>query len=129
VRGVQPRSDRGGSAEEGSATIWVLGCSAVVACAGLFIGVVGLFAISRHRTATIADLAALAAAQRVARGSDGCAAARMVVQAQNAKLAQCTVDAGKSGVVSVLVEQRPVGLLDGLGTVRVRSRAGPAGVR
>jgi secretion/DNA translocation related TadE-like protein len=126
---TRSRNERGRHSEEGSATVWVLGCSAVLACAGLFVGAVGMCAVSRHRTAMIADLAALAAAQRAASGSDGCVAARLVTQAQDATLAQCTADAAHAGVVSVVVEQRPVGLLAGLGTVRVRSRAGPSGVR
>jgi secretion/DNA translocation related TadE-like protein len=115
-----------GDPEGGSATIWVLGCTAVLACAGLFVGAAGLVAVSRHRTATVADLAALAGAQSAARGTDACATAAAVARAQRAWLAQCA-DA-PTGVVDVLVEQEPVGFLVGLGTVRISARAGPARV-
>ncbi|MCW2637141.1 MAG: Helicase/secretion neighborhood TadE-like protein, partial [Blastococcus sp.] len=47
--------------DRGSATVWVLALSAVLAVLGVAIALVAAAAVARHRAGTAADLAALAA--------------------------------------------------------------------
>jgi secretion/DNA translocation related TadE-like protein len=113
------------SRESGSATIWVLGMSAVVAAAAAVVLTAGLVSIVRQRATTTADLAALAGARAATSGTDPCATAAVVAAAQHAALTGC-VEAG-DGSVEVQIEQPLTGALAGRGAVRVRARAGPAG--
>ena len=80
--------------DHGSATIWLLGLSglvALVAAAGLLAAAA---AAARQRADAAADLGALAGAAATARGGDSCAAAAAVVRANGAELQSCVVGPG-----------------------------------
>lgn len=116
---------RGGPADRGSGTVWVLALSAVLAVLGAAGLLVGVAAVTRHRAGTAADLAALAAAGRAAVGyPDACAAAAAVARADGAVLESCEVGPGAVVAVGVRVPVRigPFGTLSS----RARARAGPA---
>lgn len=110
--------------ERGSATVWVVALSGVLAAIGVAAVLVGVAVIGRHRAAAAADLAALAAAERAVRGDPAaCAVAEQVAGANGARLAACTVGGGAVVEVAVAVPVRlgPLGVLD----AGARARAGP----
>jgi secretion/DNA translocation related TadE-like protein len=110
--------------ERGSATVWVLALSGVLATIGLAALLVGTAVVGRHRATTAADLAALAAAGQAVLGRPGaCAAAAEVAAANSAELTACTVSDGAVVEVRVSVPVR-LGLL-GVHTATGRARAGP----
>jgi secretion/DNA translocation related TadE-like protein len=112
--------------DTGSATIWVLLAAALLSAVAGLVVVRGLVAVERQRAASVADLAALAAAAHVLDGqSAACARAGAVARASRAQLASCTVDADDSVLVRVLVP--PAGPLAGFPPLRVSARAGPTG--
>ena len=116
---------RGPSDERGSATVWVIALSAVLAVLAAAVVLVGSATVARHRAGTAADLAALAAAGRAVLGEpDACDLADRVARANAAALVSCSVDG--SSVVDVRVDV-PV-RLGGLGVhvASARARAGPA---
>lgn len=114
-----------GGPERGSATVLVLGLVAVlalVAAVGTALAGVG---VARHRAASAADLAALAAASRAVEGGlAACDAARTTARASGAVLARCALDGRTAEVVAVV---QPPGPLGALGQAQSRARAGPAG--
>jgi secretion/DNA translocation related TadE-like protein len=106
------------SNDAGAATV----VTAVAACAlcALFavVLVLGQAVAARHRAASTADLAALAAADRALWGPGvACGAARRLAEAQDARLVSCSID----GPVADVTAQVASGLLAPV----VRSRAGP----
>ncbi|WTG93774.1 flp pilus-assembly TadE/G-like family protein [Kitasatospora sp. NBC_01560] len=118
-------SGRGGDA--GSATVWlvafaVLGCAVFTATLA-----VGAVVAARHRAESAADLAALAAADRLLLDADGgCGRAAGIAGAQAATVVSCTVDR-EADAVEVVAEVPVRGLPVRLpvGPARARSRAGP----
>jgi secretion/DNA translocation related TadE-like protein len=114
----------GCSRERGSATVWVLAFSAVLATIGLAVVLVGAAAVARHRATAAADLAALAAAGQAVLGRPGaCAVAAEIAEANLAELTACTVD--EESVVEVRVRV-PVHLGRlGNHSATGRARAGP----
>lgn len=121
------RAAAGRGADAGSATVWlvafaVLGCAAFTATLA-----VGAAAGARHRAESAADLAALAAADRLLLDVDGgCGRAAGIAAAQAATVVSCTVDREADAVE--LVAEVPVGGLPvrlPVGPARARSRAGP----
>jgi secretion/DNA translocation related TadE-like protein len=111
--------------DAGSATVLALGLACVLAVTGAAAIGVGGAAAARHRAASAADLAALAAAGSLDAGPPGaCAAARRTAGAAGADVVTCAV-AGRT--VTVVAEVRPGGVLGRLGTARARARAGPVG--
>jgi secretion/DNA translocation related TadE-like protein len=108
--------------EAGSATVLVLGLTALVWVAGLAVLLLAQVADARARAATAADLAALAAASHVASG-DACRAATRVVGAQSAELGSCRV-AGWTVQVTARVPLR--GALRWFPQAQARARAGPS---
>ena len=113
-----------GSRERGSATAWVLVLAAVVAVVAMGAVLVGAAVVTRHRAASAADLAALAAAgQAVAGNPSACVIAARVAEANAAELTRCEV--GPGAVVDV--EVRVAARLGGLGVREAvgRARAGP----
>ncbi|MGW2253538.1 Rv3654c family TadE-like protein [Kitasatospora sp. NPDC001660] len=118
---------RGGSADTGSATVWLLafamlGCSVFAATMSF-----GAVVVARHRAEAAADLAALAAADRLLLDPDGgCGRALGIVAAQGAGLVSCAVDRDEDAV-EVVAEVPVVGLPVRLpvGPARARARAGP----
>ncbi|RBY74656.1 hypothetical protein DQ238_21470 [Geodermatophilus sp. TF02-6] len=117
------RSSRS-AGERGSATVWVVALSGVLAAIGVAAVLVGAAVVGRHRATGAADLAALAAAERAVRGdSRACAVAAEVARANGAHLTACTVDG--ASVVEVAVEV-PVRLGPvGAHRAGARARAGP----
>ncbi|QVQ50363.1 flp pilus-assembly TadE/G-like family protein [Spiractinospora alimapuensis] len=106
--------------DRGSGTIWVLTWCVLVWFVALTFVLLGSVRVDRHRAATAADLAALATAQRDARGaSTPCAAAEEVAAANDAELVECTV----RGTVADITVELP--LRHWPATVTARSRAGP----
>ncbi|WNV76219.1 Rv3654c family TadE-like protein [Geodermatophilus sp. DSM 44513] len=110
--------------ERGSATVWVVALSGVLAAIGVAAVLVGTAVVGRHRAAAAADLAALAAAERAVRGDPGaCTTAGEVAAANGARLTACTLGGG--AVVEVAVEV-PVRLGPlGVPAAGARARAGP----
>ncbi|MEU0941050.1 Rv3654c family TadE-like protein [Embleya sp. NPDC005971] len=85
---MNPRS----SAQEGSATLWVVAFALVPLCMAAFVFAFAGAVAARHRAAAAADLAALAAAARAAAGAnpeEACALARRVARAQHADPTHC----------------------------------------
>ncbi|QES42960.1 hypothetical protein DEJ49_20025 [Streptomyces venezuelae] len=109
---------RGAGRDRGAATVWVV---VVMAVLGVICGAVLAMTqvvVARHRAGGAADLAALAAADRWAAGSDeACAGAGRVAAAQGARVVRCGVR-GETSAVSVSSSAGPF-------TVTVRARAGP----
>jgi secretion/DNA translocation related TadE-like protein len=110
--------------ERGSATVWVIALTGVLAAIGVAAVLVGAAVVGRHRASAAADLAALAAAEHAVRGDPAaCAAAGEVAGANGARLTACTV--GDAAVVDVAVAV-PVRLGPlGVSQAGARARAGP----
>jgi secretion/DNA translocation related TadE-like protein len=115
------------SGDRGSATVWVIALSAVLAVVGTAVVLVGAATVARHRAEAAADLAALAAAGRVAGGEpDACGLAAEVARANAARLASCAVGADAVVELRVSVPVR-LGRL-GVWAASARARAGPVPV-
>ena len=79
--------------------------------------------VARHRAASAADLAALAAADRAREGSAvACRAAQAIAVAHDARLTRCDLDGEIADVTAAV--PLPTGLR-GLGPATARARAGP----
>ncbi len=105
--------------DRGAATVWT--AFAVCALCVVFGAVLALgqAVAVRHRAGGAADLAALAAADRVLWGEQvACAAAGRVAAAQGAELVECGVAGAEAEVTTRVVR--------GLWAPAVRARAGPA---
>ncbi|MGW4897926.1 Rv3654c family TadE-like protein [Kitasatospora sp. NPDC004240] len=119
-----------GRLDTGSASVWLLALG-LIGCA-VFGAVLSLGAViaARHRAESAADLAALAAADRLLLDEDGgCARAAGIAAAQRSVLVSCRVEPS-ADAVEVVVEVPVTGLppeLAGLelGPARARARAGP----
>jgi secretion/DNA translocation related TadE-like protein len=111
--------------DDGSATVLLLALAAVVLLLGALTATLGAVAVARHRAASAADLAALAAADRALEGEGvACQAAARAAAAVSAGLEGCRL----IGLVAdVVVGVRPPGALGSWGVARGHSRAGPAG--
>jgi secretion/DNA translocation related TadE-like protein len=110
--------------ERGSATVWVVALSGVLAAIGVAAVLVGSAVVGRHRAAGAADLSALAAAERAVRGDPrACAVAEDTAAANGARLTGCAVEGGAVVEVTVDVPVRlgPLGVARAAG----RARAGP----
>ena len=107
--------------EQGSVTLFVVSCLALVLLLGAALGVV-VAMVSSHRVAqSAADLAALAAAG--ARNGDPCAAGAAIARANGARQVSCRVE-GRDVLVRVVVEGP--GWLGQVGDLGAMARAGPA---
>ncbi|MGW1989711.1 Rv3654c family TadE-like protein [Embleya sp. NPDC001921] len=110
------------SAQEGSATLWVVALALVPMCVAAFVFVFAGAVAARHRAGAAADLAALAAAGRAAAGADAgeaCALAHRVARAQHTELTRCRLAAGFAEVD--VTAPAPAGR-----TARATARAGPS---
>ncbi|MFJ8801599.1 Rv3654c family TadE-like protein [Streptomyces sp. NPDC102487] len=106
--------------DQGSATVWAVGAMAALCAVFFVVLATGHAAVTRHRAAGAADLAALAAADHWSDGGTvACARADRVARAQNARLVRCAVE-GEISDVTAASE-------DGLFTSEARARAGPPG--
>jgi secretion/DNA translocation related TadE-like protein len=109
--------------DDGAATVLVLGLCAVVLLAGTVAAALGAVAVARHRAASAADLAALAAASRVLEGRHvACGAAELVARRADARLRSCRVEGWEVVVEAAVV---PPGAVGALGSAVVIARAGP----
>jgi secretion/DNA translocation related TadE-like protein len=117
----------GPMADEGSATVWVLGCAALLALVTAVAVLRGAAVLARHRAEGTADLAALAAAAHIGLDPAGCAAAADIAAANGARVQSCVQSQGadvRSGVVVVRVVM-PVRLPGvAVGSVSASARAG-----
>ncbi|MER7751151.1 Rv3654c family TadE-like protein [Kitasatospora sp. NPDC097643] len=129
---ARARSDRvaatgGRGPDAGSATVWLL--SLALLGTGTFAATISVGAVlgARHRAESAADLAALAAADRLLLDPDGgCGRAAGIAAAQGAALVSCAVDR-PADAVEVVAEVAAGGLPVRLpvGPARARARAGP----
>jgi secretion/DNA translocation related TadE-like protein len=102
----------------------VLAFASVLALVGALAASVGAVAVARHRAASAADLAALAAADRALDGpGPACAAAEVAAGAVGASLELCTISGDIADVVAAV---RPGGAIGSWGVARSHSRAGPS---
>ncbi|MDI2127926.1 Rv3654c family TadE-like protein [Yinghuangia seranimata] len=111
--------------DSGSATVWAAVWALVPVWAVLVVLAYGGAVGARHRAASAADAAALAAATQAGLGAaeaEACAAAGRLAERHRAVLVGCTV---RSGFADVVAEVRPVRPLDRFGAARVPARAGP----
>lgn len=109
--------------DRGSGTVLVLCVAALLAATGAVLAVLGAAAVARHRAASAADLAALAAADRAPEGEPAaCAAAAGTARAVGAEVVSCGLE---GDVATVVVAVRAGGALRGLGPARATARAGP----
>ncbi|MEU6643293.1 Rv3654c family TadE-like protein [Saccharomonospora sp. NPDC046836] len=109
--------------DAGSATVWAAG--AVIALLGLagVLWLLGGAVVTRHRAASAADLAALAAAGNADHGTAAaCARADEVVERMGARLRECRFERWDA---LVIVEAAGPGLLARFGPAIARARAGP----
>lgn len=128
---ARPASDR----DAGSASLWALSLAMVLWVCVASVVLAGVAVVARHRAATAADMAALAAASVIARSDvtahpDGelsaCTAADAVALANDAIVTRCQV-IGQVADVSTSVRIPALSWLGGLGLdiVSARARAGP----
>jgi len=111
------------SGERGSATLVAVAMMAVLMSITLGGTVVGSAVIARHRAQAAADLAALAAAGRIASGpQSACGFAGSVAAANGAKVSGCTVE--ELDVVVTVEVAVSLGSL-GIAPAAAAARAGP----
>lgn len=117
--------------DEGSGTVLVLSLVAVVAVLAMSVGLLGTVVLARHRAESAADLAALAAADLFldpltpapgGAGGDPCRQARIVAEANGARLVECRGDLASAVTVRVAVALP--GALGPLGPAFAVARAG-----
>jgi secretion/DNA translocation related TadE-like protein len=116
----------------GSASVWVLACSALVLLIGVATSLRTAAVLARHRAESAADFAALAAAGRIGIGGDSCGAAAALAAANGAALVRCRAKLGpdgRIGTVDVAVSL-PVRLpVLGIERVIATARAGRLGTQ
>ncbi len=110
--------------QRGSATVLVLAMMAVLVFVAAASAVVVAMVVVHRAAQSAADLAALAGAQAVAEGGDGCAKAALVAAANGARVADCLVT---GRVIDVTVHVTGPHWLGQRADLVARSRAGPAG--
>lgn len=115
-------SRRAGRDERGSATVPAVAVLGLLLLVGAALGAVGALVAAHRGAQSTADLAALAAAEALAEGADGCAAASRVARANGGELLSCA-PAGREARVVVRV---PGPHWRGLATdPEAEARAGP----
>ena len=114
--------------EAGSASIWLVALLMLAGCALLAVLGLGAAVAARHRAESAADLAALAAADRMLEDPAGaCGTAARVASAQQARLTSCVLrsDAAQDSVQVSVEAPLPGRLFADLPPARGRARAGP----
>jgi secretion/DNA translocation related TadE-like protein len=111
------------SPDGGSATLLVVIAATVLLMVGAALTVVVAMVADHRRAQAAADLAALAGAQALARGSDGCATAAGFAQANGARLLSCVA---RGREIEVRVEVSGPRWLGQTPDLTARARAGPA---
>ena len=110
-------------AERGSATPFAIACLGLLVLLAAALGVVAAMVHAHRRAQSAADLGALATAQAVAAGADGCAAGGRVAEANHAAVTSCQV-AGRE--VRLRVEVTGPHWLGQTADLTAEARAGPA---
>lgn len=110
--------------ERGAATLLVLAMTGLLMFVGLGLSGVAAIVLTQRSAQAAADLAALAGASAAMSGSDACAAAATIAEANGAKLAHCRL-AGR--VVTVAVTAPGPRMIDRRYDVTAEARAGPIG--
>lgn len=111
------------SADQGSATVISVVLVAVLLVLCTLLVSFGAAVITRRKAQTVADLAALAGAVKIVRGTEqACAAARSVVENSRAHLLRCVC---QDWEVFVEISVKPSGNLPLLTSVHAQARAGP----
>ncbi|MDH6703360.1 secretion/DNA translocation related TadE-like protein [Kitasatospora sp. MAA19] len=127
ARTVRAAAVGGRGPDTGSATVWLLALAMLGTAVFAATIAVGGVVAARHRAESAADLAALAAADRLLLDPDGgCGRASGIAAAQGAALVSCAVDRAGDAVevvAEVAVGGLPVRLP--VGPARARARAGP----
>jgi secretion/DNA translocation related TadE-like protein len=77
--------------ERGSVTLLVVAMAGVLLLIAAALGVVSAMVVAHRVAQSAADLAALAGARSLAEGSDACAAAGRIAEANGARLTSCQV--------------------------------------
>jgi secretion/DNA translocation related TadE-like protein len=113
----------GGRAQRGSASVWVLACSALVLLIGVATSLRTAAVLARHRAESAADFAALAAAGRIGFGGDGCAAAAALAAANGAALVRCRMNLGLDGRTGTVDVSVSLAIRPALGVERVIATA------
>jgi secretion/DNA translocation related TadE-like protein len=108
--------------ERGSATPFAVACLGLLVLLAAALGVVSAMVHAQRRAQSAADLAALAAAQSLARGADGCAAAVRISGANGAALTSCEVSGRE---VRLRVEVTGPRWLGQSADLEAEARAGP----
>jgi secretion/DNA translocation related TadE-like protein len=120
----QSRQSNPGRRDRGSATLLAVAAIALIVVVSCGAAVVGSAVIARHRAQAAADLAALAAAGRLAAGRQtACVWGVSIAEQMRGRVTACTVY-GLDVVISVDVDVA-LGRW-GVGTARGTARAGPA---
>ena len=79
--------------DRGAATVWVLAAGLVVALFAVAVVAIGAAITARHRAQAAADLSALAGAALAVEGDSAvCARARLIAEANAARLVECHVE-------------------------------------
>ena len=126
--GTGTDSGPGTDSETGSASIWLVALLMLAGCALLAVLGLGAAVAARHRAEAAADLAALAAADRMLADPAGaCDEAARVAAAQQARLTSCVLRSDAAlDAVEVSVESPVSGrLFAALPPAHGRARAGP----
>ncbi|GLZ13768.1 hypothetical protein Acsp04_40030 [Actinomadura sp. NBRC 104425] len=111
--------------DEGAGTLWSVAFMAILWFSAVAAMTVGGVRVARHRADAAADLAALAAAARVAEGAgEACRSAAIVVRGFGGRLKSCRV---RGDIVDVSVTMAVTGAV-AIGDIRIvsRARGGPA---
>jgi secretion/DNA translocation related TadE-like protein len=112
---------RAGRADQGSASIWLLGIGLMVVTLALMLTTVGTALIARQRAQAAADLGALAGAALIVAGErSACDRAQELVTANGGRMLTCQPD----GLELIVTVEVPVA---GLGAAKASARAGPIG--
>jgi secretion/DNA translocation related TadE-like protein len=109
--------------QRGSATPFAVACLGVLVLLAAALGVVAAMVHAERRAQSAADLAALAAAQSLARGADGCAAGLRVAATNGAELTSCEASGRE---VRLRVEVTGPRWLGQSADLEAEARAGPA---
>ncbi|AKK10204.1 Rv3654c family TadE-like protein [Corynebacterium uterequi] len=94
--------------ERGSASVATAGIIAALVSLALVAVELGAARVDSHRSQVAADLAAVAGATAHALGEDGCAAAQVTAQLNDAVVAECAVDGGDVTVTAEVHRARRV---------------------
>lgn len=110
--------------ERGSATPFAIACLGLLVLLAAALGVVSAMVHAQRRAQAAADLGALAGAQALAAGTDGCGAAGRVVDANGAALTSCQVTGRE---VRLQAEVAGPHWLGQHADLTAEARAGPSG--